>query len=106
MKKILLILTSLTLLFFWQFVYAGNYTVIDNTKDGVHDSMAETLIEIGKQFLDGTVSPVESRNKLQEYVNLVSGWGAKGEAHFDSNGALHIGCTNNGNLIILKPNGT
>ncbi len=113
MKKILLLLISLTILYFWDGVYASdfstgwrwNYIVEDNTKDGMHDSMADRLIDIGSNYLDGTISPEEARRQLSEYINQVSGGDASAEAHFDSNGGLHIGCTNNGSLIVLRPIG-
>lgn len=107
MKKILIqLIISLIFLFWYNSLYAADYTVINNTNDWVHNSMADTLIKIWSDYLNGTVSPADSRNKLVDYIAVVSWWWATASATVDANWALHIWCTNNGSLIVFQPNAT
>jgi hypothetical protein len=52
MKKIILFLVFILNLFSLNLIYANNYTVIDNTNDGIHNSLAPMLIEIGSNYLN------------------------------------------------------
>lgn len=52
---------------------AADYTVVDNTKDGVHDGMAATLIQIGTDYLNGVTTSEQALQLLNAYIASVSG---------------------------------
>ncbi|MDD5376593.1 MAG: hypothetical protein PHH16_00585 [Candidatus Gracilibacteria bacterium] len=83
------------------FIYGGlnAYQVVDNTNDGVHNGMASALVSIGTNLLNGTISSAQAVAQVNAYISQVSGGSAQGAFTVDAQGNLHIGCSNNGNLI-------
>lgn len=103
MKKILILLICISSFFILNNNTIASYTVIDNTQDWVHNHMSSTLVDLGTRYLNGELSPDKAWEMLSNYVTGITWWTAQASAHFDSNGALHVWCSNNWSLVVFKP---
>jgi len=84
-------------------VYSADYTVVDNTNDWVHDSMWSTLIQIGTDYLNWTLTGEQAIDAWQAYVQEISWWWSDFKYSVSDDGTLSIWCTNNWELVQFVP---